>query len=241
MLRALAYFLVGCLVLAVVIYVCSLILALLALPPAISHIALIILGLLGLLALVWLAVRVFKGGGPDLFSFTAFSLLTLEVTMKRLFIACALTLLIADAAWANGFGRAPRFFNPGSGCGGCYGQAPVFQLPPPPPRVIIQRVPVYRDLVPDCAPRLPCPPRAPAPCGDFQALNYGAGFAPSYGVGFGQGYGSAGFALQTPGFGLQLGAIDGGGRRFGLLDRLRLNRLNRLQAKSNNLQLKLFR
>ena len=64
MMRALLVFLVGCLILAVVIYVLNLVIAMLVLPPAVAHIALIIIGLIGLVMLVYLAVRVFYGGGP---------------------------------------------------------------------------------------------------------------------------------------------------------------------------------
>lgn len=66
MIRALITFLVGCLVLAVVIWVVDLVLALLPLPPAVAQIALIIFGLVGLLCLVGLALRVYRGGPPDL-------------------------------------------------------------------------------------------------------------------------------------------------------------------------------
>ena len=45
MMRALLVFLVGCLILAVVIYVLNLVIAMLVLPPAVAHIALIIIGL----------------------------------------------------------------------------------------------------------------------------------------------------------------------------------------------------
>ncbi len=63
MLWALLVFLIGCLVLAVVIYICKLLLAMLELPPPIQQIALLIIGLVGLIVLLILAINVFKGGG----------------------------------------------------------------------------------------------------------------------------------------------------------------------------------
>ncbi len=62
MLVALLVFLIGCLVLAVVIYVFNLILGMLTLPPPIKEIALIIVGLIGLVLLCMLAVNVFRTG-----------------------------------------------------------------------------------------------------------------------------------------------------------------------------------
>jgi hypothetical protein len=62
MLGALLVFLVGCLVLAVVIYVIHLIMGMLTLPDPVKQIALLILGLIGLIALIALAVNVFNGG-----------------------------------------------------------------------------------------------------------------------------------------------------------------------------------
>ena len=53
-LGALLAFLVGCLVLAVCLYVAHLIIGMLALPPQIGQLALIIIGLIGLVALIWL-------------------------------------------------------------------------------------------------------------------------------------------------------------------------------------------
>ena len=62
MLMALLWFLIGCLVLAVVLYVAKLILDMLTLPPNVRQIALIIIGLIGLIALLILALNVFGGG-----------------------------------------------------------------------------------------------------------------------------------------------------------------------------------
>ncbi len=64
MLSALLAFLVGCLVLAVVIYVVHLVLGMLQLPAPITQIALLIFGLIGLVILIALAVSVYQGGGP---------------------------------------------------------------------------------------------------------------------------------------------------------------------------------
>ncbi len=61
MLSALLVFLVGCLVLAVVIYVAKLIINMLTLPAEVAQIALIILGLIGLVIVVILAVRAMQG------------------------------------------------------------------------------------------------------------------------------------------------------------------------------------
>lgn len=62
MLWALLTFLVGCLVLAVVIYVVNLLLGMMTLPDEVKKIALIIIGLIGLIILVILALNVFRGG-----------------------------------------------------------------------------------------------------------------------------------------------------------------------------------
>ena len=62
MLTALLVFLVGCLVLAVVVYVLHLILDMLSLPPPVRQIALLIIGLIGLVVLLILAAQVFQGG-----------------------------------------------------------------------------------------------------------------------------------------------------------------------------------
>jgi len=156
--------------------------------------------------------------------------------MKAMILALGLVLLGTEVAQAHGFQQAPRFFAPGGGCGGCYGGAPVFVPPPscapvylPPPRVFLPP-PVYAP--PSCAPQAPCAPHA---------LGYGAGFAPGYGVGFAPSYGrGVNFGLHTPGFNLHVGAGVGAGR-IGLLDRFRLNRLERLQRAENRVALKLFR
>jgi hypothetical protein len=63
MLGALLIFLIGCLVLAVVLYVFNLILGMLTLPDQIKQIALLIIGLIGLVILIMLAVNAFHGGG----------------------------------------------------------------------------------------------------------------------------------------------------------------------------------
>ncbi len=62
MLMALLVFLIGCLVLAVVIYVVKLILDMLGLPPPINQIAMLIVGLIGLVLLLMLTVNAFRGG-----------------------------------------------------------------------------------------------------------------------------------------------------------------------------------
>lgn len=61
MLMALLYFLVGCLVLCVVLYATHLVLNMLALPPNVRQLALVIIGLIGLIALIILALNVFGG------------------------------------------------------------------------------------------------------------------------------------------------------------------------------------
>ena len=61
-LYALLAFLVGCLILAVVIYVVKLIIDMLELPAPVKQIALIIIGLIGLIVVILLAVQVFNGG-----------------------------------------------------------------------------------------------------------------------------------------------------------------------------------
>ena len=63
MLMALLYFLVGCLVLAVVLYVVKLILAMLELPAPVQQIALIIVGLVGLIFLIILVMGVMPASG----------------------------------------------------------------------------------------------------------------------------------------------------------------------------------
>lgn len=64
MLSGLLVFLVGCLVLAVILYVAKMILDILSLPAPVNQIALLILGLIGLLVLIMLALRAFGGGIP---------------------------------------------------------------------------------------------------------------------------------------------------------------------------------
>lgn len=66
MLGALLTFLVGCLVLAIVLYVVSLVMGMITLPDNIKQIALIIIGLIGLIVLIILAVNVFNGGAGNL-------------------------------------------------------------------------------------------------------------------------------------------------------------------------------
>jgi hypothetical protein len=62
MLAALLTFLVGCLILAVVLYVVSLVMGMITLPAPIKEIALIIVGLIGLVVLIMLAISVFNNG-----------------------------------------------------------------------------------------------------------------------------------------------------------------------------------
>lgn len=62
MLGALLTFLIGCLVLAAVIYVVHLVLGMLTLPDPMKQIALVIIGLIGLVVLLMLAANVFQGG-----------------------------------------------------------------------------------------------------------------------------------------------------------------------------------
>jgi hypothetical protein len=57
-------FIVGCIILAIVLYVFHEMLPLLGLPAEIAHLATILLGLLGLLCLLYLFYRVFSGGPP---------------------------------------------------------------------------------------------------------------------------------------------------------------------------------
>ena len=61
---ALIFFLVGCLVLVVIIYVAKLVLVQLELPDPVNKIALLIIGLIGLIALFILVIAVYNGGGP---------------------------------------------------------------------------------------------------------------------------------------------------------------------------------
>lgn len=67
MLYALLVFLVGCLILACVIYVAHLIMNMLTLPPPVKEIALLIFGLIGLVLLLILTVQVFNGAAIRLF------------------------------------------------------------------------------------------------------------------------------------------------------------------------------
>ncbi len=60
MLWAVAVFAVGCLCLVIVLYLAQLVIAMLALPPAITQIALIVLALVGLVALFAAAAWAFK-------------------------------------------------------------------------------------------------------------------------------------------------------------------------------------
>lgn len=62
MISGLIIFLVGCLVLAIVLYVAHLVIDMLALPPNIKQIALIIIGLVGLLVLIVLTMNAFGVG-----------------------------------------------------------------------------------------------------------------------------------------------------------------------------------
>lgn len=62
MLGALLVFLVGCLILAVVIYVVHLLLEMITLPPQVKQIALLIVGLIFLVIVLMLALQVYSGG-----------------------------------------------------------------------------------------------------------------------------------------------------------------------------------
>jgi hypothetical protein len=62
MLSGLLVFLVGVLVLAVVVYVCHLVIDMLSLPANVKQIALIVIGLIGLVVLVILAIQAWGGG-----------------------------------------------------------------------------------------------------------------------------------------------------------------------------------
>lgn len=62
MLSALLVFLIGCLVLAVVIYVVHLLMGMIELPPQVKQIALLILGLIFLIVILMLALSVYSGG-----------------------------------------------------------------------------------------------------------------------------------------------------------------------------------
>lgn len=62
MLGALLVFLVGCLILAVVIYVVHLLLEMITLPPQVKQIALLIIGLIFLVIILMLALQVYSGG-----------------------------------------------------------------------------------------------------------------------------------------------------------------------------------
>ncbi len=66
MLGALLTFLVGCLVLAIVVYVVHLLMGMIELPPEVRKIALLILGLICFVVIIMLAVSVFRGGGIGL-------------------------------------------------------------------------------------------------------------------------------------------------------------------------------
>lgn len=62
MLNSLLVFLIGCLILAVIIYIARLILGMLALPDPVNKIALLIVGLIGLVILLGLATGAMGGG-----------------------------------------------------------------------------------------------------------------------------------------------------------------------------------
>lgn len=64
MLMGLLVFLIGCLVIAVIVYVFHLVLDMLSLPPPIKQIALIIVALIALVCLLILVVHVMSGGEP---------------------------------------------------------------------------------------------------------------------------------------------------------------------------------
>ena len=63
MLGGLLTFLLGCLILAVVLYVVHLVIGMLDLPGNVKQIATVIIALIGLIVLIILAINVFGGGG----------------------------------------------------------------------------------------------------------------------------------------------------------------------------------
>ena len=62
MLSALLVFLIGALILAVVVYVCHMIIGMISLPEPINRIALLIVGLIGLVLLLILTIGIYSGG-----------------------------------------------------------------------------------------------------------------------------------------------------------------------------------
>lgn len=66
MLRGLLYFLLGAFVLVVVLYITNMVIGMMALPPGIAHIAMLIVGLAGLVCIVILAIRAAGGTPPNL-------------------------------------------------------------------------------------------------------------------------------------------------------------------------------
>ncbi len=61
MMSGLLFFLIGCLVLVIVLYVAKLVLDQLELPPPVRQIVMLILALVGLVILVWLLLGAFGG------------------------------------------------------------------------------------------------------------------------------------------------------------------------------------
>lgn len=62
MLKRLGYFLIGCLVVLIVVYVGHMMLGMIGLPGDIVQFCYVILGILALVAVVYLAWQVFSGG-----------------------------------------------------------------------------------------------------------------------------------------------------------------------------------
>lgn len=62
MINALLIFCLGALVLVVVVYVFSLVIKALTLPPEVKQIALVIVSLIGLIGLIALAISAYQGG-----------------------------------------------------------------------------------------------------------------------------------------------------------------------------------
>ncbi len=63
MINAVLVFLIGCLVLAIVVYIFNLIIAMLKLPDEVKQIALLIVGLVGLLFLILITIHAFQSAG----------------------------------------------------------------------------------------------------------------------------------------------------------------------------------
>jgi len=64
MLWALAAFAVGILILSVIVWLCHLVIGMLALPAPIDQIALIVIGLVGLIVLIIMCINIYNGTLP---------------------------------------------------------------------------------------------------------------------------------------------------------------------------------